>query len=87
MFVGPFLLTGGADDIQCDVIQFISGIIFAAGTAVLTYYGRLVLDRTKISTISGVGGCRGFSLALEELDNPRDSQPRHVLRAIGTALR
>lgn len=37
------------------MIQFISGTIFAAGTAVLTYYGKLALHRTKISTISGVG--------------------------------
>lgn len=55
-FVAPFLFSGNVEDHRCDVVQFISGAICAANAALLTYYGRLVLDRTKIRTTSGVGG-------------------------------
>lgn len=55
-FVAPFLFSGNVEETRCDVVQFISDTICAACTALLTYYGRLVLDITKIRTTSGVGG-------------------------------
>lgn len=54
-FVGPFLFSGGSEDIQCDVVQFVSGAVCASAMAILTYYGRLVLDRTEMRSVSGIG--------------------------------
>lgn len=38
------------------MVQFVSGAICASALAILTYYGRLVLDRTEIKSVSGVAG-------------------------------